>query len=163
MGVKKQGGYWCDFCGGPVAGEKTTHRARGAAGVLASGVTGGLSLLAAVPDRYHCPNCGGRVRLATAADYERLQGEAATASREQSSASAPAPAPRVAWREVPVEDVPPWRQHDRERLESSHTSPTDTAPAAGDLAAQLDRLAALHASGALSDDEFTDAKRRLLG
>jgi hypothetical protein len=162
MGVKKHGGYWCDFCHGPVAGEKTTHRARGAAGVLVSGVTGGLSLLAAVPDRYHCPNCGGRVRLATTADYERLQAQAAAAS-QASSASVQVPPPQAAWRDVPVEDVPPWRQHDRERLESSRTEPADATPPADDLAAQLDRLAALRASGALTEDEFTHAKRRLLG
>jgi hypothetical protein len=163
MGVKKQGGYWCDFCGAPVAGEKTTHRARGAAGILAAGTTGGLSLLAAVPDRYHCPNCGGRVRLATAADYERLQAQGVAAGSEASSAGVRVPPPRVAWRDVPVEDVPPWRRHDRERLESSHTEPAGASAPAGDLAAQLDRLAALHDSGALSDEEFAGAKRRLLG
>ncbi|MEV7354542.1 SHOCT domain-containing protein [Kitasatospora sp. NPDC091276] len=43
----------------------------------------------------------------------------------------------------------------------------DTAPAdlsAGDqLLGQLERLAALHASGALTDEEFTRAKARLIG
>lgn len=33
----------------------------------------------------------------------------------------------------------------------------------GDLTAQLDRLASLHAAGALDDDEFRAAKKRLLG
>ncbi|MFJ2186831.1 SHOCT domain-containing protein [Kitasatospora sp. NPDC087861] len=46
-------------------------------------------------------------------------------------------------------------------------TPTDAAPAelnAGDqLLGQLERLAALHASGALTDEEFTRAKARLIG
>ena len=33
MGTKAKGGYWCDWCGAPVAGEKTTHRLRGAVGL----------------------------------------------------------------------------------------------------------------------------------
>jgi hypothetical protein len=37
-----------------------------------------------------------------------------------------------------------------------------TAPA-GDLASRLERLSALHASGSLSDVEFEDAKRRVIG
>ncbi|MFD7826488.1 SHOCT domain-containing protein [Kitasatospora sp. NPDC059803] len=45
--------------------------------------------------------------------------------------------------------------------------PPHTAPAelgAGDqLLGQLERLAALHGSGALTDEEFTRAKARLIG
>jgi len=48
---------------------------------------------------------------------------------------------------------------------SEPTNPT-TAPAAtpptGDLVEQIERLAALHASGALTDAEFQNAKSRLL-
>lgn len=39
----------------------------------------------------------------------------------------------------------------------------DAAPAEGDVAGQLERLRALHADGALSDEEFAAAKRRVLG
>jgi hypothetical protein len=37
------------------------------------------------------------------------------------------------------------------------------APAGGDTTEQLSQLAQLHASGALSDEEFTAAKAKLLG
>jgi membrane protease subunit (stomatin/prohibitin family) len=37
------------------------------------------------------------------------------------------------------------------------------APAADDLAAQIQRLGDLHAAGTLTDDEFAAAKARLLG
>ena len=163
MGHKTQGGFWCDFCGSPVAGEKTTHRARGAAGILAAGVTGGLSLLATVPGRYHCPNCGGHVRTATAEDYERLQaqttGEPTTETPGAMRQTAP---PAVEWREGPAENVPPWRQRDRARLDRSPAQATGSAPQPDDLAERLDRLAALHASGALTDEEFAAAKQRLI-
>jgi hypothetical protein len=43
--------------------------------------------------------------------------------------------------------------------------PPPPAPAAGggDTTAELERLASLHGSGALTDDEFTAAKAKLLG
>ncbi len=162
MGHKTQGGFWCDFCGGPVAGEKTTHRARGAAGILAAGVTGGLSLLATVPGSYHCPTCGGRVRRATAEDYERLQAQAAELATETPDAARQTAPPAVEWRDGLAEDVSPWRRRDREGFDRSQAEPAGTAPQPDDLAEQLDRLAALHASGALTDEEFTAAKRRLI-
>lgn len=37
------------------------------------------------------------------------------------------------------------------------------APAADDVTVQIQKLAALHASGALTDDEFAAAKAKLLG
>ena len=42
------------------------------------------------------------------------------------------------------------------------TSPTIPAPATRSVPAQLEDLARLHAAGALTDDEFAAAKRRLL-
>jgi len=41
-------------------------------------------------------------------------------------------------------------------------SPSQPVPEASDITAQLSQLAVLHASGALSDEEFTAAKQRLL-
>ena len=41
-------------------------------------------------------------------------------------------------------------------------APADPAPAA-DAASEIERLAALHDSGALTDDEFTSAKAQILG
>lgn len=55
MGTAVKGGQWCMKCSKPVAGQKTTHRARGAAGVAT-----GLWPLA-IGDGYHCPTCGGPV------------------------------------------------------------------------------------------------------
>ncbi|MDR6572334.1 hypothetical protein J2X60_000970 [Curtobacterium sp. 320] len=43
------------------------------------------------------------------------------------------------------------------------TSPAAPASAASDLNAELERLAGFHQSGILSDEEFTAAKRKLLG
>jgi hypothetical protein len=69
MGVKTKAGMWCDYCVRPVAGQKTTHRARNTvAGMFALG-TGGLSLAAAKVDGFHCPMCGQPVRRATRADF----------------------------------------------------------------------------------------------
>ena len=42
-------------------------------------------------------------------------------------------------------------------------APPAAAPAGGDTTEQLSQLAQLHASGALSDEEFTAAKAKLLG
>ncbi len=42
-------------------------------------------------------------------------------------------------------------------------APPPPAPAADDAASELERLASLHTSGALSDDEFAAAKQKILG
>ena len=42
-------------------------------------------------------------------------------------------------------------------------APPAPAPAADDAASELERLAALHTSGALSDDEFAAAKQKVIG
>lgn len=44
-----------------------------------------------------------------------------------------------------------------------YASEPSAAPAEGDVAAQLDRLAAMRQSGALTDEEFAAAKAKLLG
>ena len=41
--------------------------------------------------------------------------------------------------------------------------PAPAAPAATDDASEIERLASLHASGALTDDEFAAAKQKILG
>jgi Short C-terminal domain len=45
----------------------------------------------------------------------------------------------------------------------SEASPDDQGQGGGRLAQQLKELAALHQAGALSDEEFAQAKRKLLG
>ena len=42
-------------------------------------------------------------------------------------------------------------------------APPAPAPTADDAASELERLAALHQSGALSDEEFATAKQNVLG
>lgn len=46
---------------------------------------------------------------------------------------------------------------------SAPVAPAAAAPAASDLNAELERLAGFHQSGVLTDEEFTAAKRKLLG
>ena len=42
-------------------------------------------------------------------------------------------------------------------------APPHPAPAEVDATSELEKLASLHASGALSDEEFTAAKQKILG
>ena len=42
-------------------------------------------------------------------------------------------------------------------------APPPPAPSADDAAGELERLASLHQSGALSDEEFATAKQKVLG
>ena len=42
-------------------------------------------------------------------------------------------------------------------------APAPAAPAGDDLTAQLEKLASLHPSGVLSDEEFAAAKAKLIG
>jgi hypothetical protein len=73
----------------------------------------------------------------------QAQGQGATAAPPPAGAPAPAAAPPAA---------PPA------------AAPAPAAPAGGnDPVAQLQQLAQLHQSGALSDEEFAQAKSRILG
>jgi hypothetical protein len=73
----------------------------------------------------------------------QAQGQGATAAPPPAAAPAPAAAPPAA---------PPA------------AAPAPAAPAGGnDPVAQLQQLAQLHQSGALSDEEFAQAKSRILG
>jgi hypothetical protein len=58
-----------------------------------------------------------------------------------------------------------WAQQAGEEAQpqSAAASPPPAAPASGDVTGQLQELASLHASGALTDDEFEAAKARVLG
>lgn len=57
------------------------------------------------------------------------------------------------------------RQATRWEQQAEEQAPPPEAPAAApdDSLAQLERLAQLHSSGALTDEEFASAKARLLG
>jgi hypothetical protein len=52
---------------------------------------------------------------------------------------------------------------DEEGDDAPPPAPADTAPTADDETRELERLASLHDSGVLSDDEFTAAKAKVLG
>jgi hypothetical protein len=64
---------WCELCSKPVAGVKTTHRARNTIAGLAALPTMGYSLIGSKAGDWHCPGCGQQVRTATRADIARLQ------------------------------------------------------------------------------------------
>jgi len=68
------------------------------------------------------------------AELEQMQQQMAAMQAQQAAAAAPAPVAAPA-----------------------------AAPAADDLTAQIERLAAMKASGVLTDEEFASAKARLLG
>jgi len=54
-------------------------------------------------------------------------------------------------------------QGDQGYAEAPPPAPPPPAPSAGDATGELERLASLHDSGALSDDEFAAAKQKVLG
>ena len=68
------------------------------------------------------------------------------------------------WTSLPSERVPPWRRHDRARLEAARAAAPARArdPGAAAVAREIRRLADLHADGALSDEEFVAAVRARL-
>ena len=55
------------------------------------------------------------------------------------------------------------RHAEGESAEAQPAAAPAAAPAAGDSTAELERLAQLHQSGALSDEEFAAAKAKVLG
>jgi len=64
MGQYTKGDMWCSRCSRNVLGVKNTHRARNTIGVGGALMSGGLSLLVAKREGYHCPACGGPVHSA---------------------------------------------------------------------------------------------------
>ena len=68
------------------------------------------------------------------------------------------PDPEQDWTSVPAEEVPPWRRADRARLEAARAVPHETrTPEVAVIAREIRRLADLHATAALSDEEFVAA------
>ena len=53
--------------------------------------------------------------------------------------------------------------NDQAQAAPPQAAPAPTAPAPTDSTAELERLAKLHESGALNDEEFAAAKSKLLG
>ena len=51
---------------------------------------------------------------------------------------------------------------EQDDAEPAPPAPPPPAPSAGDATSELERLASLHESGALSDDEFAAAKQQIL-
>ncbi len=73
MGQVTRGGMWCDYCDRPVAGHKTSRRARNTIAGLLAVPTSGASLLGARVDGYHCPICGSPVRYASETDWVQTE------------------------------------------------------------------------------------------
>ena len=68
------------------------------------------------------------------------------------------------------QEVPPTQQADDEQAAADDQAPADDgqeqaqyAPPPADPADQIEHLAQLHASGALTDEEFAAAKAKALG
>jgi hypothetical protein len=102
----------------------------------ATAVTGGMRSRSAARDQ----------QAADAAAYEQHQQQAQIDLAAQQAAAQQAAAQQAAAAAAPAAPAAPA-----------------TAPSAGgDLMAQLQQLAQLHAQGVLSDDEFTAAKAKLL-
>jgi hypothetical protein len=55
------------------------------------------------------------------------------------------------------------RTHQNQYDDQAQAAPAPAAPAPADSTAELERLAKLHESGALTDEEFAAAKSKLLG
>ncbi len=256
MGQRTKGSMWCDFCGGPVLGVKTTHRLRNAAALAASIPTASASVAGARIEGYKCSQCGQPVRHATQADFDRLNHVMAAASAQAeipAPASPPEPAAPPAepkspgarkselrhmvdsrsdrqfktsfeglmrtfapgrpdtlrtrekvaedlrtaglairenlatakgavtvcrdWTQIPADEVPPRRPLDRQSLDrlagqnqraaarsvKAEAATDDSTEPISSLADELQKLSALHAAGALTDEEYSVAKSRLLG
>ena len=84
-----------------------------------------------------------------------------TASEEAEHGSPSGPS--TDWTTAPAEQVAPWRQADRARVEAARASQATGGDAdAGRLAIDIHRLTDLHRDGALTDRELVDALRTLL-
>jgi hypothetical protein len=66
---------------------------------------------------------------------------------------------RADWQSAPRNEVPPWRKRDRERLDRQ---PVQLSPESSALVDQLTQLARLHESRAITDDEYTAVRTRLI-
>ena len=187
MGFKTQGGMWCDQCQRLIPGQKGTRRARNTLVGLTAIGTGGLSLLAAKVDSWHCPHCGALARNRTENDdpngallvvgrsdngrswvKARLCGvHAHTCLRRTSSGRVAEERPDAAG---PLKPAAAQRTRDALAkagypVEIQYPAPRPPAQSAGthSSADELAKLAELHRSGALSDEEFAAAKRGVLG
>jgi len=120
----------------------------------------------------NCRVCGHKLSLHTGADYVRASQPAI--SQPVSSAAAPGWYPVPGANETRWWDGQRWGQSAAEwhaanpSAQQSPSSPGQAAaPAAAsqgaDVAASLARLAELHSSGALSDEQYEAAKRQTLG
>ena len=56
-----------------------------------------------------------------------------------------------------------YKQQGAQAAVAQQQAPPAAAPATDDLIAQIEKLSTLHQSGALTDEEFAAAKKKLLG
>lgn len=95
---------WCDFCGGPVAAQKNTHKVRNGVAGVGAVFTSGLTLAGAKVEGYVCPTCGNRARPATRGDIEALQAAHQTVYAEPEPQPDPRARDRVVGRDRYVDD-----------------------------------------------------------
>ncbi len=189
MAVREKGGMWCDACAKPVTARKTGRRVRNTASIGGAIPTGGLSLLFARSDQWHCSVCGGPVRRAPAATRQPTAAGSLDAGPETLLRLLdPGPKKIAAIKAVRAEALPslhaakafvdsapseitiPEQVADRlaDGLRAAgamvelHAVPGDDDAPTHDLAGQLERLAGLRADGSLDAHEFEAAKSRLL-
>ena len=125
MGQATKRGMYCTQCDKPVAAEKTTHGVRNLLALPTLGVT-------AKRERWHCPDCGGKV------EPNRFGYKWA---RERKAAQAKASR----------------RKADRSPAKADIAHGTSE-----DIVAQIKGIRELHEAGAITDKEFAEKKAELL-
>jgi hypothetical protein len=183
MALREKGGMWCERCQQPVVAHKMGRRVRNTASVVGAVPTLGASLLFAKSDVWHCSVCGGPVTT-----YSGQSGQAHATRVNQAPNSPPPPAATRAPFQLKPPDVGTGHvcraegcvkapanasvfchEHGR-KWRASKSGDSDAQTAADpistaeepNLADGLEKLAKLKATGALSDDEYEAAKRKLL-
>jgi large subunit ribosomal protein L7/L12 len=192
VAVREKGGMWCERCQRPVTARKTGRRVRNTTSVVGALPTAGVSLLFAKTEKWHCSVCGGPVttarRIAAAPVQLPAPVDGPTVSltlrdpgpRAIQTIKAIRAVTRVGLREAKgwtdatpstIDGLSPAQADElMRRLVACGasaeidvaTGPGDDAAEPPDLAAQLERIAALHAAGHLDDAEFAAAKAQLL-
>ena len=179
MGQRTKGDMWCEVCGVPTLGVKTTARARNTVSALALPATLGLSAVGFKNDGYVCQNCGAPVVHIPGLSRRFYEYTARQELEEQLAIERSEYEDRPQhldteddWRTIPAHQLPPWRVADRARLDADRALIGDAhqtdaqsdeqADGQRSVAEQLSQLADLRAMGALSDQEFARAKAKVL-
>ena len=101
---------------------------------------------------------GGAEMAEAAAQSEQQMAAAPEQAAPAEAPSAEAPAQEAPSAEAPVQEAPAAEAPPAEEA----AAPAAPAPAATGITAQLQELAALHSAGVLTDEEFSEAKAKVL-